>query len=393
MQANPSVLSSQAAVQQARALRDVALAGTRPQLTINGSVQRSGSDTTPVSINFRSGLDASWELDVFGANQATVANGEAGIQIAKANLRDVQLSMAAEVALAYIQLRGIQAQLDIAERSLASQTETLQMTQWQAQAGLVTSLEVEQAQTSVAQTAAQRPALQSSLAKARHSLAVLTGLKPKALDIQLHLVQPIPQISTRTADEIAAESLRQRADVRAAEERITAALASVSAAQAASKPSFRLGGSVGLTALTLAGLSNGAALATQVLGSVSVPVLDGGASKAQVQVQQAVLEQARANYQNTLLTALKEVEDALVTLRNDRLRFGYLQQAANAANNAESIAKNRYSSGLIDFQNLLQTQRTLLSAQDGVVSLQAELGSDHVRLIKAMGGGWQSQSE
>ena len=388
MQANPSILSSQAALQQARALRDVKLAATRPNLTVSGSAQRNTSEDGPSNINFRGGLDASWELDIFGANQSAVANSEADLQAAIANLRDVQLSMTAEVALAYIQLRGLQAQLDIARHNLASQRETLQITQWRAQAGLVTSLEVEQAQTAVAQTAAQIPALQSSLAKTRHSLAVLTGQRPHELDTLLQATLAIPQVAAQAADVIPADSLRQRADVRAAEERIVAALAAVDAAQAARLPKFRLGGSLGLTALTLTGFNNGAALATQILASMSMPVLDGGASKAQVRAQQAVLAQTRASYQNTLLTALKEVEDALISLRNDRERLGYLQLAASAANNAALLAQNRYSSGLIDFQTVLQTQRTLLGAQDSVAGLQADLSSGHVRLIKAMGGGW-----
>jgi NodT family efflux transporter outer membrane factor (OMF) lipoprotein len=389
MQANPSILTSQAALQQARALRDVKLAATRPNLTVSGSVQRNTSEGAEASVNFRGGLDASWELDVFGANRSAVANSEADLQAARANLRDVQLSMTAEVALAYIQLRGLQAQLGIAQNNLNSQQETLQITQWRAQAGLITSLEVEQAQTAVAQTAAQLPALQSSLAKTRHSLAVLTGQRPHELDALLTATLPIPQVATQVADVIPADSLRQRADVRAAEARITAALAAVDAAEAARLPSFRLGGSVGLTALTLAGFSNGAALATQILGSVSVPVLDGGAAKAQVRAQQAVLAQTRASYQNALLTALQEVEDALIALHHDRERLIYLQQAASAADNAALLAQNRYSSGLIDFQTVLQTQRTLLGAQDSVASLQADLSSGHVRLIKAMGGGWQ----
>lgn len=389
MQANPSILSAQAALQQARALRDVKLAATRPNLTVSGSVQRNTADGAEASVNFRGGLDASWELDIFGANKSAVANSEADLQAARASLRDVQLSMTAEVALAYIQLRGLQAQLGIAQHNLGSQQETLQITQWRSQAGLITSLEVEQAQTAVAQTAAQLPALQSNLAKTRHSLAVLTGQLPHELDTLLMATLPIPQVATQVADVIPADSLRQRADVRAAEARITAALAAVDAAEAARLPSFRLGGSVGLTALTLAGFSNGAALATQILGSVSVPVLDGGASKAQVRAQQAVLAQTRASYQNTLLTALQEVEDALIALRHDRERLGYLQQAASAADNAALLAQNRYNSGLIDFQTVLQTQRTLLGAQDSVASLQADLSSGHVRLIKAMGGGWQ----
>lgn len=388
MQANPGILSAQAALQQARALRDVKLAANRPNLTVSGAVQRNTADGTEASVNFRGGLDASWELDIFGANRSAVANSEADLQAAKASLRDVQLSMTAEVALAYIQLRGLQAQLGIARHNLNSQQETLQITRWREQAGLVTSLEVAQAQTAASQTAAQLPALQSSLAKTRHSLAVLTGQHPHELDNQLLADQPIPEVATQLADVIPADSLRQRADVRAAEERITAALAAVDAAEAARLPKFKLGGSVGLTALTLAGFSNGAALATQILGSVSVPLLDGGASKAQVRAQQAVLAQTRANYQNTMLTALQEIEDALVALRHDRERLGHLQQAASAADNAALLALNRYQSGLIDFQTVLQTQRTLLGAQDSVASLQADLSSGHVRLIKAMGGGW-----
>ncbi|MDD2809066.1 efflux transporter outer membrane subunit [Rhodoferax sp.] len=388
LQANANIASAQAALLQARAVRDVQLAATRPQLTVTGSAQRSTSDNTPASISFRSGLDASWELDVFGSRQSNVANREADLIAARASLRDVQLSMTAEVALAYIQLRGLQSQLGIAQTNLASQSETLQITQWRAQAGLVTSLEVEQAQTAVSQTAAQIPLLQSNLAKARHSLATLTGQRPQALDAQLQTPAAIPQVTGTLADVIPADSLRQRADVRAAEARITAAMAALNAADAARKPSFRLGGSVGLTALTLTGLSNGAALASQVLASISVPLLDGGAANAQVKVQEAVLQQTRAAYQNTLLTALKEVQDAVVAQHNDRTRLSHLQQAASAAHNAALLAQNRYSSGLVDFQTVLQTQRTLLSAQDSLASLQAELSNDHVRLVKAMGGGW-----
>ncbi|MDD2918464.1 efflux transporter outer membrane subunit [Rhodoferax sp.] len=388
MQANPSILSSQAALQQARALRDVNLAATLPNLSMSGSVQRNTSDGGPASITFRGGLDASWEIDVFGANQSAVASSEAELQVANANLRDMQLSMTAEVALAYIQLRGLQAQLDIARHNLSSQQETLQITQWRAQAGLVTSLEVEQAKTAEAQSAAQLPALQSSLDQTRHSLAVLTGQKPNELEAELLTAGSIPQIAVQAADVIPADSLRQRADVRAAEERITAALASVDAAQKARLPKFKLGGSLGMTALTLAGFSNGAAVASQILGSMAMPILDGGASKARVRAEQAVLAQTHATYQNTLLTALKEVEDALIALRNDRERLIYLEQAVNSANNAALLAQNSYNSGLVDYQTVLQTQRTLLGAQVSVANVQTDLSTGHVRLIKAMGGGW-----
>jgi len=386
--ANPTIESSRGAVQQARALREAELASQRPQLSLSGSLQRNKADDAS-SVTARTGLDASWELDIFGANRSALANRDAEIVVALTNLRDVQLSMTAELALAYVQLRGLQAQLDIAQRNLISQRETLQITQWRAQAGLLTSLEVEQALTATAQTEAQIPLLRSNLGKARHSLAVLTGKTPTELDTLLQTVQPVPQAPARVADVIETDRLRQRADLRAAEARITAALASVDAADAARWPKFKLGGSVGLTALTLAGLSNGASVATQVLASMAVPLLDGGAINANVKVQEASVVQARANFQSALLTALKEVEDAVLAWRNDQLRLVSLQQAATAAENAALLAQNRYASGLIDFQTVLQTQRTLLSAQDSLAGVQADLSSDYVRLVKAVGGAWQ----
>jgi outer membrane protein TolC len=202
----------------------------------------------------------------------------------------------------------------------------------------------------------------------------------------------VPQAADDLALGIPAQTLRQRPDLRSAEHRISAALARVSVAEAARYPSFSISGSLGLDALTLAGLGNGAAVASSLLASVSVPLFDGGAARAQVQAQSAALEQARVAYQAVVLTALQDVEDALVALRGDRERLVHLQQAATAAANADLLARDRYSSGLIDFQIVLQTQRTLLTAQDSVASASTDISSDHVRLYKALGGGWRSDA-
>lgn len=388
LQANTSVRSAQAALQQSRALRDGKVAAAGPSLALSGSASRSQTEYTNPVNSFKAGLDARWEADVFGANRENIQAGEADALAAQASLGEVQVSIAAEVVLGYIELRGSQAQLAIAQRNLSSQQETLQITQWRAQAGLVTSLEVEQAQTAVSQTAAQLPALSTTLAKTRHALAVLTGQDPKALEAELTPPQAIPQAASGMADHIPADTLRQRADVRAAEHRVTAALARVAVADAARYPSFSLGGSLSLSALTLAGLTNGATLAGSLLGSTSWSLWDGGATQSQVLAQQAALEQVRASYQATVLTALKEVQDALIALNNDQDRLLQLQTAADSARNAALLAQNRYASGLIDFQTVLQTQRTQLSAQDSVASQQATLSADHVRLVKALGGGW-----
>ena len=389
LQANTSIRSAQAALQQARAVRDVNAANSGPNLSLSGSAQRGQTESRAASNSFKAGLDARWEADIFGANRSSLAASEADALAQQANLRDVQVSIAAEVALAYIQLRAGQAQLAIAQSNLASQQETLQITQWRAQAGLLTTLEVEQAVSSVAQTAVQVPALRTSLAGSRHSLALLTGQRPPDLDALLMPVKPIPAYPPTATETIPANTLRQRADVRAAEHRISAALARVAAADAARYPSFNLGGALSLSSLTLAGLTGGGALAGSVLGSVSVPLFDGGAANSLVLAQQAALEQSRAAYQATVLAALKEVEDAALALKNDTERLAWQQTAAAAASHAAQLAQNRYRSGLIDFQTVLQTQRTLLGAQDSVASLQATLSADHVQLVKALGGGWQ----
>lgn len=388
LQANTSIRASQAALQQARALRDVKGAGLLPGVSGSGSAQRAKSGDLEASNSFRLGLDASWEPDVFGARQSALNAAEADAQAAQATLADVQVSVAAEVALAYIQLRGQQAQRMIAGTNLASQQETLQITDWRAQAGLTTSLEVEQARAATEQTGAQLPALQAGIARTQHSLALLTGQRPEALQTLLTPPQPVPQAAHALAQSIPAQTLRQRPDVRAAEHRISAALARVALADAARYPGFAISGALGLNALTLGALGNGASVAGSLLGGLQIPLFDGGGAKAQVLAQEAALEQARASYQAVVLTALKDVQDALVSLQGDRERQGHLQSAATAAGNAALLAQQRYSSGLIDFQTVLQTQRTLLGAQDSVASVSADISTDHVRLYKALGGGW-----
>lgn len=388
LQANTSIRSAQAALQQSRALRDVKGASMLPGLNASGSAGRSKLGEQDASNSFKVGLDASWEPDIFGGKRSTLNATEADAQASEASLADVQVSVAAEVALAYIQLRGQQTQLAIARSNLTSQQETLQITDWRAQAGLITSLEVEQARTASEQTSAQIPTLEANITKTQHSLAVLTGQRPDALRVLLAAPQPVPQAADDLAQSIPAQTLRQRADVRAAEHRISAALARVSAADAARYPGFSINGSLGLSALTLGTLSNGASLASTLLAGISIPLFDGGAAKSQVLAQEAALGQAQASYQTVVLTALKDVDDALVALKGDQARQLHLQAAAEAAGHAALLALNRYNSGLIDFQTVLSTQRSLLNAQDSVASTSADLSADHVRLYKALGGGW-----
>ncbi|PKO45308.1 MAG: RND transporter [Betaproteobacteria bacterium HGW-Betaproteobacteria-3] len=392
LQANTTVRGAQAALVQARALRDVSAAGLGPTVGSSASAQRGTSGGTSTGSSFRAGLDASWELDVFGANRSALQGADATAFASAATLGDVQRSIAAEVALVYITLRTIEARLAIANDNLALQLETLQITDWRLQAGLVSSLEAEQARAAAEQTRAQLPALQITLEQTRHALAVLTGQPPAALADVLAAPGALPQAPADLAAAIPADTLRQRPDVRAAEFQISAAWSRVAQAEAARLPNFKLGGSLGLSALTLGGLTNGASVVSSLLASVSLPIFNGGALAAQVRAQQAALDQARTGYEATVLSALQEVEDALVALRGDRERLARLQLAAGAAANAALLARQRYGSGLVDFQTVLNTQQTQLSTQDSVASAAAAVSADHVRLYKALGGGWQPEA-
>lgn len=394
---NTDVRSARATLRQSRALRDGKAAGLRPSVSAAASAQASQAGGADAVNTFQLGFDASWEPDIFGNQRSALAAAEADALAAQSSLGQVQVSLAAEVAVTYLDLRGLQARLAIARRNLAAQEETLQITRWRVQAGLASSLDAEQAVAASEQTAAQIPVLASSLAQDRSSLAVLTGQVPGALDDVLKAqgdgAAAMPMPPTQLAVSIPAQTLRQRPDVRAAEYRVQAALARLSQADAARYPSFQLSGALGLRSLALATLTDGASVVRTLLAGISVPLLDGGAARAQVEAQDAALEQARVAYEAVVLTALKEVEDALVAMQNDRERLQRLQAAATAAANAELLARQRYASGLIDFRTVLDTQRTLLSTQDAVQTTQTSLGADHVRLYKALGGGWTPDAD
>jgi NodT family efflux transporter outer membrane factor (OMF) lipoprotein len=388
LQSNTTIATAQANLAQAWALRDVAAASLWPVAGASASAQRTttGRDTSAKS--FRAVLDASWEPDVFGANRSGLRAADASARASAANLGDVQVSIAAEVALAYLTLRGAQASLAIANENLASQEETFQITQWRVQAGLVSSLDVEQARTAVEQSRARVPVVQTAIVQTIHALGVLTGAVPTELGKILAVVAPVPQAPDGLALDIPAEALRHRADVRAAEHEVSAAYALVAQAEARRLPSFQLSGSVGVSALTLGSLTNGASVFSALLAGVSMPLFDGGALRAQVRAQEAALERATVAYRAVVLTALKDVEDSLIALRGDRERLLHLRGAAEAAVDAASLAQLRYRSGLVDFQAVLETQRAQLVTQETVANAMTDVGADHVRLYQALGGGW-----
>jgi multidrug efflux system outer membrane protein len=390
--ANTDVAGAEANLRQARALRSVAAAGLWPQLSLGGSVQRgrqAGAGST--SSLFETGLDASWEADLFGATRHAVASSEAQAQASAATLAAVRVSVAAEVALAYLDLRGSQVRTAVARDNLAAQEQTLQIALWREQAGLASSVESAQARVAVEQIRAQLPVLESSAAQAIHAVSVLTGQPPAALDALLSPAGALPQLQPPPTVAIPAAVLRQRPDVRAAELQLQAAAQQVAQADAQRLPVVQLRASLAWSAATLGSLGSVAA-ARSLLASGSGSLFDAGQARSQLAAQQAAFDSAREAYRAKVLGALQEVEDALVANAAADQRLAALANAVQAAGDAALLASQRYSSGLIDFLTVLDTQRSLLSLQDSQASAEADRAAGAVRLYKALGGGWQPET-
>ena len=387
LQANTDVRTAMANLRQARALVTVQNATLLPQLDASGSAQRSKSAGVPAGSLFRAGFDASWEPDLFGANRAGLNAAQADALASAATLGDVQVTVAAELASNYLTWRGTGVRLNVARDNLELQQETLQIAQWRAQAGLGTSLEVEQARAGTEQTRALIPVLEATQAQTAHSIAVLTGRAPGSLP-ELASAGEAPIAPDGIATTIPADTLRQRPDVRRAEADVRAAASRATQAEAQRYPSFALSGNIGLSALTLGALGASGSGVAALLAGVSIPLFNGGALKAQVDAHDAALAAAGSAYQGTVLTALKDVEDSLVALKSSQERRTTLQRAAEAADNASLIARQRYGSGLIDFQTVLDTQRTQLNVQDNLAAARTDVATAQVRLVKALGGGW-----
>lgn len=390
MAANTDIAVATANLRQARAAREQAAGALWPSLGAGVNARR-GRSAADVDTNTVTGsLDAAWELDLFGATRAGVSAAGALAQASAATLAATRVSVAAEVALAYVDLRAGQAREAVARANLASQEETLQITRWRVQAGLANAIDAEQGSTGVEQTRAQLPALAKAGAQSAHALAVLTGRTPGGLLGALATPAAslaIPQAGAQLAVAIPAQVLRQRPDVAAAEARLRAAADQVAQADAARLPSLNLSATLAWTGATL-GTAGGAAAAQTLIASLSQPIFNGGALQAALTGREAAFTVAQADYRAQVLQALKDVEDALAGLAAARERLATLQRAGESARNASLLATQRHAAGLIDFTTVLDTQRTLLNVQDGIASARAELASAQVRLYKALGGGW-----
>jgi multidrug efflux system outer membrane protein len=390
---NLDLEQARARLLEARAKRDISSAGLFPNLNASGSVIKNrssnrGSGTE--STTYSSGFDAGWELDLFGGARRSVESAEAQLEASREDLHDVLVSLLAEVALNYIEVRTFQTRLQIAGDNLAAQQEIFELTEARYQSGLISELALQQARYLVAGTRAQIPTLRTGLIKAANLLAVLLGRPPGSLTDQLQDMVPLPALPLSVAVGIPAETLQRRPDIRRAERLLAAQTAQVGAATAELYPSFKLSGSVGLDALSVGRLFSSGSSSYSFGPSFSWPVFDGGTIAANIQLQSSLQQEALAKYKATVLSALEEVEDALVAYAQEQERHQALNESADAAGQASKLAEMQYQAGLINFAEVLDARRSLLSFQDQLAQSAATMTGNLIRLYKALGGGWAS---
>jgi NodT family efflux transporter outer membrane factor (OMF) lipoprotein len=350
---------------------------------------RGGIDTEDdVQQSFSVGLDAAWELDVFGERRSGIDAAVATVGAVSLDLADVLTSALADGASQYIGIRTLQERIHLAEQNARLQADTLEIAEFRVQAGLTTELDIHQARTNLESTRAQMAALQLELTQRIHALSVLQGATPTALVSALSVPRAIPSPPTDVGIGVPAEALRRRPDVRAAERRIAAQSFRADAAHARLYPRFSLAGSIGLETLNLARLFVPGAGFFRVSPSVNWNVFDRGQLKQNVLMADEQTTQASIHYETVVLHALQEVEDALAAYAQEQIRRDRLRDAVTAAQRTSDLVIQRYNSGLLDFRDVLDAQRSLVSLQDQLASSQSNVSTAVVSLYRAIGGGW-----
>ena len=334
--------------------------------------------------------DVSYQVGLFGEIRRTVEASKAQYQSAGYDYASVLTSTEAEIARNYILARLYQAQLANAKASLAIEDDNLQITRWRVQAGLVSSIDQEQARASRAQTAATIPSLESSYNQAVSTLGVLTGQAPGALKNAMAAVAPIPQGPADIAVGVPADTLRQRPDVMSAERALAAATAQIGVAKAALYPALNITGNIGASANAFSDLFK--LVTGSVFGGVSQAIFNAGRLHAQVRSNEAAAQGAFALYKSTVLTALQDVENAVVAMDSAREREKQYAIALDAANNSAILARAQYRAGLTDFTTLNTAESSLISARNGYTQAQSDEATALVQLYLALGGGWDSST-
>ena len=395
VEGNLDLKQARARLGEARARRGLTRAGLYPNVDVGAAATKSRSSENAGTGRevelYQTGFDAGWELDVFGGIRRSVEAADADLAASREALRDVLVSLTAEVGLNYVDVRSFQVRLAAAQSNLGAQENTYELNASLYKAGLIDELPVQQARYNLERTRSEIPLLEIGLSATMNRLAVLLGAPPGALEDQLAPSRPIPMVPVAVAVGVPAEALRRRPDVRRAERELAAQTARIGVATAELYPRFRLFGSIGIESLELGDLATWPSRTFAVGPSVSWRLFDAGSIRRNTEIQDARQEQALLSYQAVVLGALEEVENGLVAFAKVQQRRDALVLATEAASRADQVARDRYRAGLVDFSNVLDAQRSLLAFQDQLARSQGEVAAGLIRLYKALGGGWSAE--
>jgi multidrug efflux system outer membrane protein len=382
---------------EARAARGESRFDLGPTITASGgyteqklpSVQTGPLAPTEDLKYYDAGFDAVWELDFFGRIRRNIEARNAELRATEADLHDAQVTVIAEVARTYFELRGQQSRLAVAQRNVANQRETLNLTTARLNAGRGTELDTSQAQAQLSRTLGTIPPLEAAVATSIHRLSVLTGREPTALTAALTTAQELPPLPNVVAVGNPADLLRRRPDIRASERQLAADTASIGIAVADLFPHVTFTGNVGYAAANSGDLGNSDTVTRLIAPGISWAAFDIGRVRARIAGARAHADGSLARYEQTVLRALEETEDALVTHARTREQLEHLANSADASRTAARLARARYDGGISDFLTVLDSERTQLEAEDALAQSRTDTATSLVAVYKALGGGWQ----
>jgi len=391
---NKDIGQARARIREERARWNISKAGLFPTLDASGSFRKSGSSKETGSGKetdlYSADFDASWELDLFGGTRRSVEAASAELQASEEDLRDILVSLLAEIALNYTEVRTFQARMEMVEKNLAIQDQTYQMAQSLYTSGLSNGIAIQQAKYNLENTRSQIPGLKISLEEAKNRISVLLGENPGSVHGALKETGPVPVCPLEIAVGVPADVLRQRPDIRRAEKKLAAQTARIGAAVADLYPKLSFTGSIGFEALDPDKLFLAHSRSYGFGPRITWPIFRAGSIRNNIEVQSALEEELLGKYELAVLNALSEVENQLTVYMEEQNRKQSLNEAKQAAMRAVDLAQNQYQAGMIDFTGVLDAQRSLLSFEDNLIQCEGNIISSLVRLYKALGGGWTS---
>jgi multidrug efflux system outer membrane protein len=338
---------------------------------------------------FQAGFDATWEIDIFGGKRRLVEAANADVTAAIENRRDLTITIIAEVARDYFELRGMQTRWQIAQTNLAAQNEIIRLTRARAQIGLTSQADSVRAASEAEMTAASIPPLTAATREMVHAISILLGQEPDALSDELEKFSPFPKSPPQVPVGLPSQLIERRPDIREAEARIRAANARIGNAQADLFPKFALVGNAGLDSSAPQNLFKWDSEYFLISPTVTWRIFDAGRILSNIELQKSIKRETALQYHSTILQALREVEDALVNYANERMRKNNLENAWLQNQLALQLAQSSYDHGLSNFLDVLDAERNFLSSEDELAQSDLALTTDLVALYKALGGGWK----